>query len=376
MLSFTKDMINQNKELVTDALKVGSLLIVVGGLLVVTPTSSAIVHYNGKELAIEVDPENIEADIETQLSNLDIEEYEITSEVSEDETVSDVYVDSAKDITVVINGEEITLKTYNNTVFQLVEELEAEFSIDDNTRYVLKSELDTPFLEEGQKIVFDRLTTKTEEKEEYTYLDTVYEDSDTLYEGESAVDTVGVPQIDNVTYEYSYKNDKKVDETIVDTEVTQEGVAEVILVGTKEIEVEETTTEESKSSKSDETDDANSDDTDSDEAESDETDTDDADSDDSDDTDSEETTSTTTSSSKNWDAVAACESGGNWSINTGNGYYGGLQFAQGTWDWASSAAGVSASRADLASREEQIAAAEQVYAAQGAGAWGGCSGYL
>ncbi len=358
MLSFTKDMINQNKELVTDALKVGSLLVVVGGLLMITPTDSAVVHYNGKELTIEVDPENIEDDIETQLSNLDIEEYEITSEVSEDETVSDVYVDSAKDITVVINGEEITLKTYNNTVFQLVEELEAEFSIDDNTRYVLKSELDTPFLEEGQKIVFDRLTTKTEEKEEYTYLDTVYEDSDTLYEGESAVDTVGVPQIDNVTYEYSYKNDKKVDETVVDTETIQEGVAEVILVGTKEYEVEEekeTETEKTSSSSKKKSTEDDSDD---------------------EDTEEESTSSSSSSSSKNWDAVASCESGGNWSINTGNGYYGGLQFAQGTWDWASSAAGVSASRADLASREEQIAAAEQVYASQGAGAWGGCSGYL
>lgn len=356
MLSFTKDMINQNKELVTDALKVGSLLVVVGGLLMITPTDSAVVHYNGKELTIEVDPENIEDDIETQLSNLDIEEYEITSEVSEDESVSDVYVDSAKNITVVINGEEITLKTYNNTVFQLVEELEAEFSIDDNTRYVLKSELDTPYLQEGQKIVFDRLTTKTEEKEEYTYLDTVYEDSDTLYEGESAVDTVGVPQIDNVTYEYSYKNDKKVDETVVDTETIQEGVAEVILVGTKEYEVEEEKETEKKSSSSKKK----------------------STQDDSDDEDTEEesTSSSSSSSSKNWDAVAACESGGNWSINTGNGYYGGLQFAQGTWDWASSAAGVSASRADLASREEQIAAAEQVYASQGAGAWGGCSGYL
>ncbi len=371
MLSLIKDMINQNKELVTDALKVGSLVVVVGGLLAITPTDSAVVHYNGKELTIEVDPENIENDIESQLSNLDIEEYEITSEVSEDESVSDIYVDSAKNITVVINGEEITLKTYNNTVFQLVEELETEFSINDNTRYVLKSELDTPFIEEGQKLVFDRLTTKTEEKEEYTYLDTVYEDSDTLYDGETSIDTVGVPQIENVTYEYSYKNDKKVDETVVDTEVIQEGVAEVILVGTKEIEVEEETetdTSDKDTSDNDDDDDSDSKETETTEVEE-ETETAEAEVE-------EETETTTTSSSKNWDAVASCESGGNWSINTGNGYYGGLQFAQGTWDWASSAAGVSASRADLASREEQIAAAEQVYAKQGAGAWGGCSSYL
>jgi phage-related protein len=68
-----------------------------------------------------------------------------------------------------------------------------------------------------------------------------------------------------------------------------------------------------------------------------------------------------------WDAIAQKESGGNWSINTGNGYYGGLQFSQSTWD-AFKPAGAPA-RADLASREQQIAAAEATYAAQGAGAW-------
>jgi Transglycosylase-like domain len=56
-----------------------------------------------------------------------------------------------------------------------------------------------------------------------------------------------------------------------------------------------------------------------------------------------------------WDRVAACESGGNWSINTGNGYYGGLQFAYGTW--LSAGGGRYASRADLATREQQIAIA-------------------
>ena len=57
----------------------------------------------------------------------------------------------------------------------------------------------------------------------------------------------------------------------------------------------------------------------------------------------------------NWDAIAACESGGNWYINTGNGYYGGLQFAQGSWEGAG---GLQyAPRADLASREQQIATA-------------------
>ncbi|MFD4608154.1 transglycosylase family protein [Streptomyces sp. NPDC058440] len=71
-----------------------------------------------------------------------------------------------------------------------------------------------------------------------------------------------------------------------------------------------------------------------------------------------------------WDAVAQCESGGNWSINTGNGFYGGLQFTNSTW---AGYGGTSyASRADLASKSQQIAVAEKVLAGQGKGAWPVC----
>jgi hypothetical protein len=75
-------------------------------------------------------------------------------------------------------------------------------------------------------------------------------------------------------------------------------------------------------------------------------------------------------SGNDWDAVALCESGGNWSINTGNGYYGGLQFSQQTWEGFGGTA--YASRADLATKSEQIAVAERVLAVQGAGAWPTC----
>ena len=72
----------------------------------------------------------------------------------------------------------------------------------------------------------------------------------------------------------------------------------------------------------------------------------------------------------NWDAIANCESGGNWGINTGNGYYGGLQFSQSTWN----AYGGSGS-ASSASRDEQIAVAERVLDSQGIGAWPVCGQY-
>lgn len=75
-----------------------------------------------------------------------------------------------------------------------------------------------------------------------------------------------------------------------------------------------------------------------------------------------------------WDAVANCESGGNWSINTGNGYRGGLQFEQDSWE---AAGGTQyASSADKASKSQQIAAAENLLAIQGPGAWPVCGKYL
>ena len=69
-----------------------------------------------------------------------------------------------------------------------------------------------------------------------------------------------------------------------------------------------------------------------------------------------------------WDRIARCESSGNWAANTGNGYYGGLQFDQGTWN--SNGGQEYASRPDLASRDQQIAVAERVRAARGYSPWG------
>ena len=75
-----------------------------------------------------------------------------------------------------------------------------------------------------------------------------------------------------------------------------------------------------------------------------------------------------------WDSIAQCESGGNWAINTGNGYQGGLQFNPQTWN--AYGGGEYAASADQASREQQIAVAEKVQAAQGWGAWPACTASL
>jgi resuscitation-promoting factor RpfA len=72
-----------------------------------------------------------------------------------------------------------------------------------------------------------------------------------------------------------------------------------------------------------------------------------------------------------WDRIAQCESGGNWHINTGNGYYGGLQFSGGTWRAYGGTA--YAPTADQATKDQQIAVATKVQRAQGWGAWPTCS---
>lgn len=71
-----------------------------------------------------------------------------------------------------------------------------------------------------------------------------------------------------------------------------------------------------------------------------------------------------------WDAVAQCESGGNWAINTGNGYYGGLQFSASTW--AAYGGTAYAAQANQATKGQQIEIAEKVLASQGKGAWPSC----
>ncbi len=75
-----------------------------------------------------------------------------------------------------------------------------------------------------------------------------------------------------------------------------------------------------------------------------------------------------------WDRLAQCEAGGNWGINNGNGFQGGLQFSPSTWK--AHGGGEYAANANQATREQQIAVAEKVLASQGWGAWPSCSANL
>src|SRR5215471_4106027 len=85
-------------------------------------------------------------------------------------------------------------------------------------------------------------------------------------------------------------------------------------------------------------------------------------------------TTANAATTRTWDRLAGCEAGGNWHTNSGNGYYGGLQFSSGTW--LAFGGGKYAARADLATKSEQIAIAEKVLKSSGWGAWPACSARL
>lgn len=152
--------------------------------------------------------------------------------------------------------------------------------------------------------------------------------SATLVEGTTKTTAKGTDGAKSVTYLYTYLDGKLSTTKVVASKVVTAPVDEKVLVGTKPKPTEPTTT-----------------------------------------TTDEKPTST--SSGGAWDRIAACESGGNWAANTGNGYYGGLQFDHGTW--AAYGGTAYANNANGASKAQQIAIAEKVKADRGGyGAWPVC----
>jgi len=140
---------------------------------------------------------------------------------------------------------------------------------------------------------------------------------DSMMEGDTKTVREGTDGARDVTYKVRFRNGEVVKRTVVKSNVVSQPTATIVKVGTKKVE-------------------------------------------------------TQTVGTGIWDKIAACESGGNWATNTGNGYYGGLQFSLGTWQ-AYGGSGLPSN----ASRETQIAIATKVRDASGGyGAWPGCAASL
>jgi uncharacterized protein YabE (DUF348 family) len=180
---------------------------------------------------------------------------------------------------------------------------------------------------DGSKFTFTRVDIKSKTKKVKVDFDTTRKKTNNLNKGVTKVDTEGVSGVRAVTYRLVRHNGKIVSRTKIKSKLIKKPVTEVILVGTR------TTTVEKSSSGS--------------------------------------SSSSSTPSGSVWDKLAQCESGGNWSINTGNGYYGGLQFSLSTWR-AYGGTGYP----HQASRDEQIRIAKKLQADAGWGAWPACSSKL
>jgi resuscitation-promoting factor RpfB len=208
-------------------------------------------------------------------------------------------------------------------------------------------------LSNGLTIAVTRVVTSTvtEDAEVAQPADQQVEDS-SLAAGSSTVTQQGSPGKDSVTYSVRTVNGAEAAKMEVSRTNVTPAVASVNTVGTKQAATRSTSTGSSSTDSSSSSSGSSSaaEDTSS-----------------SSDSGSSAAPVSSGSSGINWDGIANCESTNNWSINTGNGYYGGLQFDMGTW--LSNGGGQYAPRADLATREQQIAVAETTAASRGTSPW-------
>ena len=194
------------------------------------------------------------------------------------------------------------------TVSDALSEAGVEVGRHDQTRPALDAQL-----EDGDRIVYTDIRRERKlVKGEAVAFETIERGDDSMYSGETSVERSGRAGTRNVTYLLVFKNGKLTERRVVEQKVLRKPVDAIVRVGTQVLDTGV------------------------------------------------------------WDALAQCESGGNWSINTGNGYYGGLQFSLGTWQ-AYGGTGLPSNH----SRETQIAIATKLRDASGGyGAWPGCAAKL
>ncbi|MEO6144050.1 MAG: ubiquitin-like domain-containing protein [Dermatophilaceae bacterium] len=227
-------------------------------------------------------------------------------------------VTTPKNVTVAVDGKTLSAKTTGARVSDVLSELHVTLGARDR----VSPASTTPITEGGLKVAVARVTQKTVTASLSIDFRTTRKDDATLDAGKSKTLKAGKLGDKVVTYSEIWVDGKRESRTVTKSRVTTAPVTRVLAVGTKALPAAPAPTGGGGS----------------------------------------------TVNAAMWDRIAACESGGNWSINTGNGYYGGLQFDSGTW--LGNGGGQYAARADLASREQQIAVANKVYASRGLQPWG------
>lgn len=222
-----------------------------------------------------------------------------------------VEVTTPKRITLKVGGKSTQLTTNAPTVADLLTERGLVISGSDKL-----SPLATDRIAAGDQITLDRVVVKTTTKTESVPFQTVRKSNSKLWKGESHVVTAGRTGTAKRTYEITVVNGKVTKKVVVSETVLSQAVDQVLEVGTKT---------------------------------------------------SANGVGINLARAAMWDRIAKCESGGNWHINTGNGYYGGLQFNMAAW--RSNGGRDFAARPDQASRAQQITVANRYYAKAGTSPW-------
>jgi uncharacterized protein YabE (DUF348 family) len=230
-----------------------------------------------------------------------------------------IVIATQKKIIIIDAGKRRTIATTGQTLADALAAAKIKVDADDELSASPKTRL-----VDGAKFTFTDVEISSKTKKLKVDFDTVPKESSKLKKGVTKIDTPGERGVRAVTYKIVRHNDEIVKRSKIKSKLINKPVTEVILVGTKK-----TTTAKKSSGGS------------------------------------------STPSGSVWDKLAQCESGGNWSINTGNGYYGGLQFSLSTWR-AYGGSGMP----NEASREQQIAIAKKLQADAGWGAWPACSSKL
>lgn len=237
----------------------------------------------------------------------------------------ELVVKTPKTVQIVHLGKIATIKSMAGTVGEALTEAKIRWDADDR----ITPAAATPLKAGVNRIGYVQVLQKQVVKTLAVAHGTDETKSATLVEGTKKTTAKGTDGAKTVTYLYTYLDGKLSATKVVTSKLVTTPVDEKVLVGTKPKPTEPTTTTTDTSKP------------------------------------------TTTSSGGAWDRIAACESGGNWASNTGNGYYGGLQFDHGTW--AAYGGTAYANNANGASKAQQIAIAEKVKADRGGyGAWPVC----
>ncbi|HKF34807.1 MAG TPA: transglycosylase family protein [Jatrophihabitantaceae bacterium] len=242
-----------------------------------------------------------------------------------------IEIRSPKQVTIIHDHKKQTVTTTDATVRQLLTDLRIKVDQDDRLRPA-----STAVLQNGTQILVQRVVHKFLVERQSIGFSTSYQQDSSMYKDQSGVARDGKAGVAAVKYAAVYVDGKLVGKAQVSRSVVVAPVSKIVNVGTQERPAPPPPSSSSSGSSS--------------------------------------SSAPADTSGLNWDAVANCESGGNWHINSGNGFYGGLQFDYSTW--LANGGGQYASRADLASREQQIAIANKLYAARGSSPWPVCGQYL